>query len=535
MSAAEIVPDTSSSPNFKAIFGIWLATNVIVTIRSTQWFEKQMAKCFSKGDKSDVEKEDAEPLLSSSSSAAASKESDNKKHKSLLIRYLSVYLLAALSDWLQGPYVYALYDAYGFDQHDIAVLFVAGFGSSMVFGSFIGGMADAGGRRKFVVIFCITYAASCMTKHCKDYWMLMIGRLLGGICTSLLFSIFDSWLIKAHAKASLDKMYLARSFSTASYGNSIIAIIAGLVANKAASSNTMELVFLEDKYTWLYSGGYLNPFDLSIVVLVVCGVLALCLWDENYGEEASNEDSNSDEEEATSRPAGNESSFNCVTDMVRAYNTLMRNREILLCGLVSSVFEASMYVFVFMWTPAMTTLTDPKHTGNVELPFGLIFSTFMVCCMIGSSLFSIIIGYNYRPETITIFVLFTAMMCFISFAFSTSSTLTYISMCIFEISVGVYFPVMGTMKSVIVPEGQRSAIYNLYRVPLNLIVVFTLVTHLTITQSFSLCVTMLGVGVAMQIELNKRRIGSVPAGTQVQLVSNDEEKRKMVSPDITSV
>jgi hypothetical protein len=53
-----------------------------------------------------------------------------------------VYLLAALSDWLQGPYVYALYDAYGYSQHDIAVLFVAGFGSSMVFGSFVGGMAD---------------------------------------------------------------------------------------------------------------------------------------------------------------------------------------------------------------------------------------------------------------------------------------------------------------------------------------------------------------------------------------------------------
>ena len=64
------------------------------------------------------------------------------RHSQLLRKYLVVYLLAALSDWLQGPYVYALYDAYGYSQHDIAVLFVAGFGSSMVFGSFVGGMAD---------------------------------------------------------------------------------------------------------------------------------------------------------------------------------------------------------------------------------------------------------------------------------------------------------------------------------------------------------------------------------------------------------
>ena len=35
-----------------------------------------------------------------------------------------------MGDWLQGPYVYALYSSYGFSQHDIAVLFVAGFGPS---------------------------------------------------------------------------------------------------------------------------------------------------------------------------------------------------------------------------------------------------------------------------------------------------------------------------------------------------------------------------------------------------------------------
>ncbi len=89
----------------------------------------------------------------------------NLRHQTLLKKYLVVYLLAALSDWLQGPYVYALYDAYGYSKHEIAVLFVAGFGSSMVFGSFIGGMADWGGRRTFALWFCVIYAASCVTKR----------------------------------------------------------------------------------------------------------------------------------------------------------------------------------------------------------------------------------------------------------------------------------------------------------------------------------------------------------------------------------
>ena len=54
---------------------------------------------------------------------------------------------------------------YGYAQHDIAVLFVAGFGSSMIFGTFVGGMADQFGRRLFVIVYGLTYAASCFTKR----------------------------------------------------------------------------------------------------------------------------------------------------------------------------------------------------------------------------------------------------------------------------------------------------------------------------------------------------------------------------------
>ena len=50
------------------------------------------------------------------------------------------YVSAA--DWMQGPYVYALYDNYGMTPYDINVLFVAGFGSSMVVGTAVGSFAD---------------------------------------------------------------------------------------------------------------------------------------------------------------------------------------------------------------------------------------------------------------------------------------------------------------------------------------------------------------------------------------------------------
>lgn len=50
--------------------------------------------------------------------------------------------MCAAGDWLQGPYVYALYQHYGFDRSDIGRLFIAGFGSSMIFGTIVGSLAD---------------------------------------------------------------------------------------------------------------------------------------------------------------------------------------------------------------------------------------------------------------------------------------------------------------------------------------------------------------------------------------------------------
>ena len=163
--------------DYNLIFGLVLIFNIAVTFRASSYWKKYFPDA-SSANNNDNEEEMA-PLSSgkdgedsgdvekgqASSNSAASDAAANIRHTQLLKKYLFVYLLAAFSDWLQGPYVYALYDAYGYTQHEIAVLFVAGFGSSMIFGSFIGGMADQGGRRRFVILFAVIYALSCMTKR----------------------------------------------------------------------------------------------------------------------------------------------------------------------------------------------------------------------------------------------------------------------------------------------------------------------------------------------------------------------------------
>jgi MFS family permease len=59
-------------------------------------------------------------------------------------------------------------------------------------------LADKFGRRKMTLVFATLYALCCIIKFSSNFWILMIGRLMGGISTSLLYSVFESWYVKQH-------------------------------------------------------------------------------------------------------------------------------------------------------------------------------------------------------------------------------------------------------------------------------------------------------------------------------------------------
>ena len=199
---------------------------------------------------------------------SASSIAYSSEQKTFQRTFLAVYYLAMTADWLQGPYVYALYSSYGFSKHDIAVLFVGGFGASMIFGTFVGAAADKLGRKRACLLYCALYIASCVTKHGKDYWVLMLGRLLGGVATSLLFSAFESWMVCEHNARGYDGASLSDTFSLMYFGNSLCAILAGMVAEAAADAKKLTQL----AGIWHY-GGYCSPFDLSALCLVVCAAM----------------------------------------------------------------------------------------------------------------------------------------------------------------------------------------------------------------------------------------------------------------------
>ena len=78
-------------------------------------------------------------------------------------------------------------------------------------------------------------------------------------------------------------------------------------------------------------------------------------------------------------------------------------------GTIQYCFESAMYTFVFLWSPVLE-----KAAGDgIVLPFGVIFSSFMVCIMIGSILFKIMMRYEISEEIIARRVFLIACFSFL--------------------------------------------------------------------------------------------------------------------------
>ncbi|KAL6280689.1 hypothetical protein ACE6H2_017570 [Prunus campanulata] len=392
--------------------------------------------------------------------------------------YLLIYSLMMAGDWLQGPYVYYLYSQYGFSKGDIGQLFIAGFGSSMLFGTVVGSLADKQGRKRACITYCITYILSCFTKHFPDYKVLLLGRILGGIATSLLFSAFESWLVAEHNKRGFEQQWLSLTFSKAIFlGNGLIAIVAGLLGNLLVHT----LGF-----------GPVAPFDAAACFLAIGMAIILASWGENYGDSSENK--------------------NLLTQFRGAAVAIASDEKIALLGAIQSLFEGSMYTFVFLWTPALSP-------NDEEIPHGFIFATFMLASMLGSSFASrLMAASSPKVESYMqiVFVvsaaslllpimttLFVAPSNVKGGSMSLSGYTQLIGFCIFEACVGIFWPSIMKMRSQYIPEEARSTIMNFFRIPLNIFVCVVLynVDAFPITIMFGMCSIFLSVAAVLQRRL----------------------------------
>jgi MFS family permease len=123
-------------------------------------------------------------------------------------------------------------DEKGLSEETVAFLFLIGFVSAGISASFAGAFADRHGRRTACLAYCVIYSFSSLTLMTDNIYVLFFGRVLGGISGTLLWSVFESWLVAEFNKLMLEEADTALSaiFSMMTTANTCVAIVAGLIA-----------------------------------------------------------------------------------------------------------------------------------------------------------------------------------------------------------------------------------------------------------------------------------------------------------------
>ncbi|KAF9150617.1 Molybdate-anion transporter [Linnemannia schmuckeri] len=377
--------------------------------------------------------------------------------------YLAVYLTVMMSDWLQGPYLYVLYQSYDFTMYDIAVLFITGFVSGAVFGTVIANTADVWGRKKMALLFCLTSSIASLIRLSSNYHYLVVSHLLSGLSTALLYCVFEAWYISQHQRKGFAPALIGATFSTAIFLNGLVAILAGIVSNIAVE----------------WSGSLAAPFVVSAGTLVLAGLLISSSWEENYGESKTN------------------ATGSVLRSMLEGLVVLKNDVNILSLGMAQTVFESCMYTFVLLYTPALESSIKASGSKESLLPLGYLFAGMMFCSMMGSLAFKILSGRGIQTDNLLSLALFVAGASFCFIVLNTANTsYTVLAFLLFEFTTGMYFPSIGTLRAQAIPEQNRTGVMAFLRVPMNFAVIAIMlhVDSMPMTEIFQICALLNFVG-----------------------------------------
>ena len=141
---------------------------------------------------------------------------------------------------------------------------MAGFLAAAISASFMGKLADIYGRKRACLAFCALYSLSCLSVLTNNIAILVIGRVLNGASTTLMFSAVESWMVTEFNKTFPDEPgpTLSGIFSIMTALNGVVAIVAGVVT----------------KFVTNLMGTQKTPFMVAVAVLMSSFAAINHLW-----------------------------------------------------------------------------------------------------------------------------------------------------------------------------------------------------------------------------------------------------------------
>jgi len=471
--------------------------------------------------------EDSEPDVDSSdqstTSASSSVESElesvngasdvkrpanAESFQALRVNYLMVILAIMLADGLQGTHLYVLYEGYGFS---VASLYALGFLTGAVTTPLTGSLVDKFGRKWSAIIYCVLEISINQLEQYPFLWGLIISRMVGGITTNLLSTVFEAWLDTEYRKRNLpDDQY------------EIIMRDSVIISNLAAIASGYLAHVLAESY------GPVGPFKGAVTCTSLALIVVATLWTENYG---------------TQETPDEEKEEKSIREYVQETVSVFRNdSKVLRVGIIQGFTVGCLQIFIFLWSPTLAEFAKTSNfshalDSNGEPAYGLIFGAYMAAGVIGgllSPFFRKAVSAlltpmssedaqnevvltedgeeeHVRPMAVEFMASFGYILCagllFVpvvmdpqnenSFAISLAAFLVY------EFLVGVIMPCEGIIRSLYLPKDCRASIMTLPRMIVNIqvslaVILTTKVTH---QSAFTVIALLMAAAAALQMSL----------------------------------
>lgn len=247
------------------------------------------------------------------------------------------------------------------------------------------------------------------------------------------------------------------------------------------------------------NGGFRSPFVASGCLLILAWVVISGSWTENYGGSGGAGTASISADVFQIRRLG--AAWRIVAAGAYSQRTsstffeLMPNVDpiLLVLGLTQTIFEGSMYLFVFIWVPTL----QESSLEPTSLPLGYIFSAFMVSMMLGSLLYTYTTAHWFPPSntpgsskharsasvssaaaqgdsSLVLHAQLSSLVCAaaaVTFAACVSvgkgkgeqgEHLKFWAFCLFEACVGMYYPVQGMLRGSLIANEHRATVSSLY-------------------------------------------------------------------------
>ena len=147
-----------------------------------------------------------------------------------------------------------------------------GFASGAVTSIFTGAIVDGIGRKKAVLIYCILEIFINYLEQYPIFLFLVISRVVGGITTNLLFTVFETWLVTEHRRRHFEEEKLQIILRDSNIVSNLAAILSGYIAHGLASAY-----------------GPVGPFEGAVGFTMLALLIVASIWCENYGNKGKDD------------------------------------------------------------------------------------------------------------------------------------------------------------------------------------------------------------------------------------------------------